>query len=323
MDYEYRDVLLSRIDSDDHRYRITSPYPCEDLARSIKDLGLIQPPVLLRDADRYIIVSGFARIDACKTKLAWERIPAALIRSNLPANRYPLIAIADNTAHRSLNVVEQARAMRLLTREYQNKQDIETAGEQAGLGLNTDLMAKLKKVAAMPEILQTGLVDGAIALPVALKIHEMNQDVADTERIGRLLHELNVSLNRQREIVDAIQAITRRESINIKNLMDEPPISAVLSNPDMDKSQKAKRIRQFIRLRRFPKLSAAERQFAELRKQLKLKQGIQLTAPTHFESRTYRLCISFEKIDNLKTAHQEVGRLLETSAIERLWDLYE
>jgi ParB family chromosome partitioning protein len=322
MDFSYKTVSLSCIDADDERFRISSCHGYTDLLRSINDLGLLHPPLLLPVAHHYIIISGFFRVAACK-ELGLKQITAGLTDSHTPANQCVVVAIADNTAHRSLNIVEQARAMQLLAGEYDHRQEIQAAALSAGLRLNDGLMTKLEKVALMPGVIKAGLVDGTISLPVALTIHEMKDEANASENIGQLLGDLRLSLNQQREIVDAIKAITRHEEISIHTLLNEGPIVTWLGTMDMDHRQKAQHIRRYLKMRRYPTIAAVENQFAQLRKQLALKKGIQLLAPPNFESRTYALRLEFEKVEELKQLPKELNRLLDAPEIMRLWDLYK
>lgn len=321
MDFNYKTVSLSCIDADDDKFRISSCHAYTDLLRSINDLGLLHPPLLLPVAKSYIIISGFSRVAACK-ELGLEQITAGLTEEHTPINQCAVIAIADNTVHRSLNIVEQARALQLLACEYEHRQEIQAAALSAGLRLNAGLMTKLEKVALMPRIIQAGLIDGTISLPVALTIYEMKDDANASQSIGQLLRDLRLSLNQQREIVDAIQAITRREEISIHTLLNEDPIVTWLGTMEMDHRQKAQHIRRYLKMRRYPTIAAVEKQFAQLHKQLVLKKGIQLLAPPNFESRTYALRLEFKKVEELKQLPKELNRLLDAPEIMRLWDLY-
>jgi ParB family chromosome partitioning protein len=117
MDFDYRSVPLSQIDSKDATYCISFRHPSSDLVGSIREIGLLRPPFLKTDGDRYVIISGFARIAACR-QLGWSSITAGLMNTSATVKRCAIIAVADKTAHRALNLVEQAHAVNLLASAF-------------------------------------------------------------------------------------------------------------------------------------------------------------------------------------------------------------
>ena len=90
MDFDYRQLAFDRIDRDNTTYCITSREPSRALSDSIKDLGLLRPPILLPEAERFIIVSGFSRIAACN-RLGWSHLSVRL----LPAKGMTLPFLSD------------------------------------------------------------------------------------------------------------------------------------------------------------------------------------------------------------------------------------
>ncbi|MBW2101027.1 MAG: ParB N-terminal domain-containing protein, partial [Deltaproteobacteria bacterium] len=65
---------MSSIDLEDKTYQITTNTTLDDLIDSIKTVGLISPPLLLKkkqDHSEHTVVSGFRRIAACRS-LGWS-----------------------------------------------------------------------------------------------------------------------------------------------------------------------------------------------------------------------------------------------------------
>lgn len=320
MDFDYRSVSLIQIDSNDATYCITGHRSCRDLVRSIREIGLLRPPLLKADGDRYVIISGFARVAACK-QLGWSSITAGLLDASTTTEHCAIVAVADNTAHRALNLVEQAYAVNLLATAFTEKGALNAAARRAGLDINERLVMKLKRVAKMPQLVQSGLIEGAIALPVALAIDEMpDKDAA--ESVSQLLYEFNYSLNQQREILDSVVAVSRREGISIPQLLHNGPIRDIRRNDEWDHRHKARMIRRTLKAMRYPTISSVETQFQHLVKQLKLPDKVQLVAPPNFESRSFALRFEFDTQDNLKVMQRVLNRLVSAPEIKQLWDLY-
>jgi hypothetical protein len=237
------------------------------------------------------------------------------------AEQCAIVAVADKTAHRALNLVEQANAVNLLLSAFDQKSAFNAAARRAGLDISERLAAKLKRVAKLPPLVQSGLIEGIIALPVALAIDQM-PDKKAAEAVNQLLYESNYSLNQQREILDSAIAVSRRDGISIPRLLSDGPIGDIRRKADLDHRHKARMIRLNLKAMRYPTISAVEKQFQHLVKKLKLPDKAQLVAPPNFESRSFAFRFEFDNQNDLETMQKVLNRLISAPEIKQLWDLY-
>jgi hypothetical protein len=237
------------------------------------------------------------------------------------AEQCAIVAVADKTAHRALNLVEQAHAVNLLSGAFDNKSAFNVAARRAGLDINERLAAKLKRVAKLPLLVQSGLIEGVIALPVALAIDQM-PDKEAARAVNQLLFESNCSLNQQREILDSVIAVSRRDGISIPHLLSDGPIGAIRRNAELDHRHKARMIRLSLKAMRYPTISSVEKQFQHLVKKLKLPDNVRLVAPPNFESRSFALRFEFDNQNDLKAMQKVLNRLISASEIKQLWSLF-
>jgi hypothetical protein len=321
MEFDYQSVALTRIRITDATYCITDQKPSDELVRSIDDLGLIHPPILLPSKDKFVIISGFNRIAACRL-LDRTHVTSGVVHPDTPPAKCAIIAVADTTVRRNLNLVEQARAIGLLSRFYDRKETLDAAARRVGLKWSEHLAAKLKKVTRMTPLLQSGLTCGTIALPVALAIHDMT-DHEGANAISRILHAADYSLSQQREVFDAIVAISSREAISVEELLHQGDIGALLDDDALEHRQKKQLLRQYLKNRRYPTIASVQKQYEKIRKQLKLKKNMQLIPPSNFESPAFALRLEFENPSELDALRNELDRLVSTADIHRLWDLYK
>ena len=107
MRYKEEIVPLAQIDETDETYRITTTADIDDLAASIKDIGLIHTPIIeARDGNGpYTILSGFRRIKACKL-LQIKHINAKVIDSEHLQLDRAKISVSENSFQRVLNPIE-------------------------------------------------------------------------------------------------------------------------------------------------------------------------------------------------------------------------
>ena len=293
----HQNISIDRVDLHDLTYRITSSHDLDRLSGSMAAVGIINPPVLLESSENYRVVCGFGRIRAA-ARLSWTEIPARILSRHTASHTCIQMAIADNTANRELDVVEKARALKLLVADIPEKNRLAQACAMLGLSLNPELIEKLLLVNSMAPYLREGLVNGAIALPVALRLHQ-GDDQDSAQIIGQLLNVLNTSLNRQREIVDWFEAIQMREGTAILGIYKDLGIEPVLNDVELDRRQKIDFIRVALKKRRYPTIVAVEDRFKRLVDQLKLPAGCQLNPPPNFEGDVYTLKLDFRTIPDL------------------------
>ncbi|MEJ2039626.1 MAG: ParB/RepB/Spo0J family partition protein, partial [Desulfosarcinaceae bacterium] len=213
-----RELPIAQIDEEDTTYRISSPGDIQKLASSLQAIGLINPPILEQVKAKCRIVCGFKRIQAARL-LNWTAVPARVLPPQSSPRKCTQIAVADNSVTRNLGIVEQARALKLLERFIDGDEALIEAGQKINLPLNQAMIEKLRLVNEMKPVLQNGLVTGAISLPIAIRLHRW-QDYPAMEVTGRLMNALNMSLNRQREMLNWFKGILSREKTTLHEIFE-------------------------------------------------------------------------------------------------------
>jgi hypothetical protein len=207
----------------------------------------------------------------------------------------------------------------LLATLHSDSQQLADAARSVGLPVNPAMAKKLKKLAAMEDTLKSGVLDGTIALPVALQIQAM-KDPAATQALGTLLKKLGLSLNRQRETLEWIISICRRDDISVSQLLASERVVNCLQDPDADRRRKGQLVRKYLKKRRYPSIQSYEKRFEDLVKKLKLGKGTFLTAPPHFESPRYCLRFEFASSDELRQKLEQFEKIVESGTLKSIWD---
>ena len=182
------------------------------------------------------------------------------------------------------------------------------------------MVQKLLKVDQMPAPVKSGLLEGTIALPVALILDADG----NTEKIcilASVFRELGMSLNRQREFLEWVNGICRRDKLTTRQLFNEKDVVRIRNDQESDRRQKYRLIRQYLKKRRFPSISEFERKHDNLLKTLNLQKGTQLIPPAHFEGETYCLKIEFDSYAALVHKQGELNKIVESPDIQKLWQL--
>ena len=301
-------VPLALVDQADRSFQITTQTRIDDLKASIPDIGLLNPPVLKERTQGYTIISGFRRIAACLT-LQWPTIPSRIVPSQATPHDCALIAISANALERPLNLIEQSRALNLLHAHGPPDTDLTKTADSLGLPVSSSIVRKIRSLKTLGATTQNAILSGDISLAMALELGRL--DTVSAEVLTRLFSDLKLSLNKQREIIGYLKDICARDEDSIPALLDQEGIQQLWASQDLDRTQKARRIRNWLHRKRFPELSAVEKQFKEQLTKLKLGQGIDLQPPRDFEGSTFRLTAAVsqpEDLDRLQTIIKQIRR---------------
>lgn len=305
-------VPLDAIDMARTDFLVTTAGDTRLLEASIREVGLMSPPVLLDDEGIFVVVCGFRRLAACR-RLGLPEIMARVVPPD--ASRVACIrwAIVDNALQRPLNPIEASRALRLLQPFYPDVRALARAAMPLGLPHAVDLLEKLLPLAGLPAAVQEGVMTDAIAPVVATELAGLAPP--DIESLAGLLVSLRVSLNRQRELLDLIRDIAARDDESVADVVRSSEIAAILSDDRRDRNQKAAGIRVHLRRRRFPAISEAESNYEKLVRDLKLGQRVKLIPPRHFEGDVYTLQAQFKDLSELKSHQETLDQILRSPSL--------
>lgn len=128
----------------------------QELAKSIKSEGVLQPILVRPVGDRYEIVAGERRFRASQL-VGLEKIPA--IVKNLEDKEALLLALIENIHREDLNPIEQARALSKLKEEFQLSQE-ELAQK---VNLSRSQVANLLRLLSLPERIQKLIEAGKLS----------------------------------------------------------------------------------------------------------------------------------------------------------------
>ncbi len=308
MQFKEDTVPLSAIDTSDSYYRITTNTSFEDLGTSIEVVGLLNPPFLSRQPSGYRIVAGFRRITACQS-LGWSKIEAKVLEPGKPDIECVKLAVTDNSFQRSLNLIEISRSVGLIRSVIENDGILLKTATQLGLPNNLSILKKAETLFHLPWPIQEGVLSGSISLAVALSLAKFKDD--DAVGFAEIFNTLKLSLNKQREILTLAGEIAVREDISVRELLEGKEIRDIFGADDLDRTQKTRNLRLYLKRRRFPEITKAEKNFENGLKKLKLGPGVQFNPPKYFEGKTYILNLSFDNLTELEDRKKTLKKMLK------------
>lgn len=155
---QIREIEISKIQPNKAQPRVIFEQDkLEELCRSIKELGVIQPILLKPEGEGYSIVFGERRFRAVKM-LGLSTIPAIIQETSEEHSH--LIALIENIQRENLNAIEEADAYSRLMSEFKMTQE-EVA---AKVGKSRSAVGNLVRLLNLPSEIQHLLIEKKLSM---------------------------------------------------------------------------------------------------------------------------------------------------------------
>ena len=177
----------------------------DELARSIKANGIIQP-IVVRPADEgYEIVAGERRWRAAQ-RAGLLKVPVAV--RDIPDDRLLAAALIENIQREDLNPIEEALAYRRLTDEYHLTQD-QISG---AVGKDRSTVANVMRLLKLPREVRENVGAGSLSMGHARALLAL-PDEATQLRVSREVVSRNLSVRETEGMVKkAVEPARPREA---------------------------------------------------------------------------------------------------------------
>jgi ParB family chromosome partitioning protein len=195
----------------------------QELADSIKQYGIIQPLILQKRDNYYVIVAGERRWRAAKVA-GLKKIPA-IIKDYSPQEIME-IALIENLQREDLNPIEEAIAFQNLIKEFNLKQDEVAERVSKSRVAVTNSMRLLKLDLRVQQMLIDGMIssghartllaieDSELQYQAALKVFDEKLSVRETEKLIK-------SILSEKEEIKKETAITKEDSFIYRDLEEK------------------------------------------------------------------------------------------------------
>ncbi len=177
--------------SENQPRKIFNEEEIEELANSIKSVGLIQPLVVQKKGDKYVLIAGERRLRACK--LAGVQKVKCIVKEY----ENPLeIALIENIQRKDLNPYEKALAFKRLMDEFGYTQE-ELAKR---LGISRSKVANTFRILNLGKKIIDLIIEGKISEGHA-KVLLSVEDEEQRNKLAELVAEKNLSVRELESII--------------------------------------------------------------------------------------------------------------------------
>ena len=270
------------------------------LIQSIERVGLINPPLLKRDNQGSVtIITGYRRIKALKSLKA-DRVGCRVLSGDniLPIECF-LLNLHDNLAVRKLNDVEKGMVLARLIPWIKTLEIVEYYMPLLGLPSNkTTLFSYLRLEEEMEVEAKESIAQGQLSLRNAIMLLDI--DSISRSFIIDLISNMKLTVNQQRQLIEYTVDLSHIEGISIPDILDDQSVKRMNSDTRMNNPQKGRALIRYLRMRRYPSVSKAEREFEKMVSKLNLGKRIRIDHSPSFEAPYYRLEVLFKDGPSLR-----------------------
>jgi ParB family chromosome partitioning protein len=176
----------------------------EELARSIKSAGIIQPIVVRKVGDRFHIIAGERRWRAA-LKAGLQRVPI-VIREVASGQERSLLemALIENIQRENLNPIDEALAYRRLTDDFNLTQD-DIAG---AVGKDRATVANFLRLLKLPDEVRADVAAGTLSMGHARALLALTTE-ADQRRLARDVIGRSLSVRETESLVRKTLEVSR------------------------------------------------------------------------------------------------------------------
>jgi hypothetical protein len=280
---------IDEIDLKDETFRISEALDSAAVLNSVREVGQLNPILIVEQNGHNVIVCGFRRIRAL-IRLGANRVLARTLHGeSLDPARAFLLGLWDNLAHRQLDPFEKARVLFKLKNSFGVPDDRLTLVYLPLLGLNPN-ESVLQSHILLNDVhpaLRKCLTEGRLTHASVATIAGMPYPAQNS--IASFMEKIRLSASLQRKFLDLLEDISEAKETLPDAPLHSSEVLEIAADPRLSPFQRGERVYEVLYKLRNPRLSQALDRFAAQKKLLRLPGSIQITAHPFFEEPGVRI----------------------------------
>lgn len=308
---EFNSIPISKIDFSDETFFVGSVGDISPLINSIKGLGLINLPILREKGEKYQIICGRRRLNACR-ELMLDEVLSKVYGWNEISNEECLEIIFNENRNRfsdmeKAELILKFRELCSLTESELIKRVLPCIGISPSL----KSLKRYMRLAGLEREIKDAFYSQRITIEQALALSEL-EGFARVEILRKVLLRFKLNINETREAVREIQEIGLRDKKGISETIDE--ILSKVGHGEI----KGDSFRRELKSMRYPLLSKIEGEFRDCLKCLNLPKEVAIHYPPFFEGNYIEIRIKVESAERISQILSYLISVVEIGLIDRL-----
>ena len=318
----YEKIGLDKIPTEDPnaiRFSFSFEPRFDELADSLKSVGLIRPPILRSEENKLEVVCGLRRVLACKS-LGWNAIDALICDAGeFSDERCLRLSLLDDDCSGRLSPVERAIALKKFSElGYDAEKLTRDVAPQLGLPPSQKYVENSLEMLSMNSEILRSIHAGSLGADQAFCLLKL--EAADRLPAARILLSCRANLNETRELLSLIPDVAAMKKLSMSEFI-ESELGPIVSGESMQPRKRLERLREGLRQARYPRLSESASAFADAASDMKLGESCRITAPKNFEGDELTITIKARDSDQVKETLEKLSTAGAKQALDRLFSI--
>jgi hypothetical protein len=315
---DFKEIELESIDFSDETFRMTESLDSAHLLESLREIGQLNPVILLEEKSRYIAICGFRRIHALR-RLGNVALARVVPENDGDSVRLFQLALWDNLSHRQLDPLEKARVLFKLKNNFKISDEILIKLYMPLLGLSPheNVLRSFIRLHEIHPDLRKCLVENRLTLSSLETLAQLQGEAQ--ERIAALMGKIRLSASLQRKYFDVLEDLDAMTGSHPGASLEDPETLTIINDVRLSPFQKGEKAYELLCRRRNPRLTRAIEQFHDRKKLLDLPGSIKISADPFFENPGMH--VEFDASD-LKCFRELVAALQKAAQSRAMEDLF-
>ena len=301
-------IDIASIDVADRTYvlgPVEHVYPENELVESIRQYGVLHPPIIKSKKTNYIIVSGRKRTLAAQRITTLKKLPCLVIPPEAPELYAYTLLLEDSISGERMSLIQQADLFQRILQfcHFENALPL-----LAKLGHKPQkyILDELLSLLSLSKDALMAVHRREILLKTARKMIKMSE--ADQKVIVQLIHSLRLGSSKQHKLVEYCTELIMRTGLPLNSLLHAfCPVDDPGGNPNVP--QQAAALLAWLHKKCYPRTEEAETTFKQFAAQLHLPSNIQLEHSPSFEDDRMTLSVTFKDMNSLQQSLPEIIRI--------------
>ncbi|MEE4239822.1 MAG: hypothetical protein V2I36_00030 [Desulfopila sp.] len=271
----------------------------DDLAASFMLSDILSPPILLKTTlGNYDVICGRKRLKAVATIFKDIYCYCRVLPQDTSTATILGIMVEDQFTQGGVKIMEQAGYIALchtLLPDKHARQRFLAALPPGRITKGTHFLLSLNRLAPrIQEKIHSGILSEKIVTSLS------NLPESDQFLLFDLVEQLQIGSNNQKKLCDRLIDLTRRNTISLTELLEEPRLQAILSNSRLQPGRKGSAFLEELYTMTHPRLSKAEESFEDTVKKLALPPNWSIAPSRSFETDEVFLTIRYSNFDEFE-----------------------
>lgn len=322
MKKEIKRVKLTEIDFSDRSFCYIDPETnFNELFSAIKSTGIINPPLLQKQVNKYRIVTGFKRLEIAKL-MDIKDLYAWLADPDCKASDLFEFSLKENLSQRELNIFEKVRAIICLENIGVSENEIvDLFMPMLGLNPLIHLKDELLFIDKIPKALQKYIERKKLPWRRFQHLDKMSQ--SELNYLAKLIIILNPSATVFEELSRDLLEVARRQGLLLNQVAMHLGLDNMIDEAGLSDRERMTKIRRAVNIKRYPTLAGINQEIEDKLSNLEKLDFLKIDWDKKLEDTGLTLEFKINNANQLKEVMDFFSNEKNKTKIKLLWELIE